>query len=279
MWMITMARGPASSSRSRRASSPSTNPASTWRPLVDTRRYSSNDGDSHGSPSASNGHRSLPSYEGHYSPSHGQGSLLSGGEPWPEALQRTNNDSEAYNSEESVINVFQLTFRKCKGRAKCLQGYRIDFMSSISKVLKRISKEKEEKDTICFESVIFQWKIEFGVGSKCYRLKVLAQKLWLQKQETLKTLVLKCNCLPEVELNNCESLMNSIYGIFSDMVIVRCSSHWPSTIARLVSGILILVYPLNWKHLPLQHHRIEENDLMSCQTVGHDGLSDVGYHI
>lgn len=97
-----MARGPRSSSRSRRSATPSTNSASTWRPLVDTRRSPSNDGlGSHGSPYASNGHMSLPSSEGEHSP--GQGSPLSGGEPWPEALQQTNTDSEADNSEESVI--------------------------------------------------------------------------------------------------------------------------------------------------------------------------------
>ncbi|XP_026381069.1 uncharacterized protein LOC113275733 isoform X1 [Papaver somniferum] len=97
-----MARGPRSSNRSRRSATPSTNSASTWRPLVDTRRSPSNDGlGSHGSPYASNGHMSLPSSEGEHSP--GQGSPLSGGEPWPEALQQTNTDSEADNSEESVI--------------------------------------------------------------------------------------------------------------------------------------------------------------------------------
>ncbi|KAI3919412.1 hypothetical protein MKW92_052110, partial [Papaver armeniacum] len=96
---ITMDRGPASSNRSRYSTTPSTNAASIWRPLVDTRRSPLSEGlDSHGSPSASNGNMSHPSSDGEHSPSHSQGSPLSGGESWSEALQQTNT-----NNEESMI--------------------------------------------------------------------------------------------------------------------------------------------------------------------------------
>lgn len=42
------------------------------------------------------------------------------------------------------------------------------------------------------------------------------QKLSLQKQESLTTLVLQCQCLQEVDLKDCESLTNSICNVFSD---------------------------------------------------------------
>ncbi|KAF8370135.1 hypothetical protein HHK36_031830 [Tetracentron sinense] len=42
------------------------------------------------------------------------------------------------------------------------------------------------------------------------------QKLVLQKQESLTTLALQCQCLLEVDLTDCESLRNSICEVFSD---------------------------------------------------------------
>ena len=42
------------------------------------------------------------------------------------------------------------------------------------------------------------------------------QKLVLQKQESLMTLALQCQCLQEVDLADCESLTNSICEVFSD---------------------------------------------------------------
>ncbi|KAM7510742.1 hypothetical protein LguiB_009617 [Lonicera macranthoides] len=42
------------------------------------------------------------------------------------------------------------------------------------------------------------------------------KKLVLQKQESLTTLALQCQCLQEVDLTDCESLTNSICEVFSD---------------------------------------------------------------
>lgn len=42
------------------------------------------------------------------------------------------------------------------------------------------------------------------------------QQLILQKQESLTTLELNCECLQEVDLTDCESLTNSIFEVFSD---------------------------------------------------------------
>lgn len=41
------------------------------------------------------------------------------------------------------------------------------------------------------------------------------QKLVLQKQESLTSLALKCNCLQEIDLTDCESLTNSICEVLS----------------------------------------------------------------
>lgn len=45
---------------------------------------------------------------------------------------------------------------------------------------------------------------------------MLVQKLVLQKQESLSTLVLQCQSLQEVDLTYCESLTDSICEVFSD---------------------------------------------------------------
>ncbi|RZC78368.1 hypothetical protein C5167_002555 [Papaver somniferum] len=92
-----MARGPRSSSISRRFGTPTTNQP-TWTPLVDTRRSPSTNGsDSHGrSSNSSGGSGSHPSSQGEHSPS-------GGSEPWHEALCQTNSDSEPEISEESMI--------------------------------------------------------------------------------------------------------------------------------------------------------------------------------
>lgn len=42
------------------------------------------------------------------------------------------------------------------------------------------------------------------------------QKLVLQKQESLTTLLLQCQNLQEMDLSDCESLMDSICEVFSD---------------------------------------------------------------
>ena len=44
----------------------------------------------------------------------------------------------------------------------------------------------------------------------------LLQRLALQKQENLTTLVLQCQSLQEVDLSDCESLSNTVCEIFSD---------------------------------------------------------------
>ncbi|RZC47106.1 hypothetical protein C5167_040058 [Papaver somniferum] len=92
-----MARGPRSSSISRRSGNPTTNQP-TWTPLVDTRRSpSTNVSDSHGRRSNSSGvSGSHPSSQGEHSPS-------GGSETWHEALCQTNSDSEPEISEENMI--------------------------------------------------------------------------------------------------------------------------------------------------------------------------------
>lgn len=47
-------------------------------------------------------------------------------------------------------------------------------------------------------------------------LIIVMQKLVLQKQESLATLSLQCHNLQEVDLSDCESLMNSVCEVFSD---------------------------------------------------------------
>lgn len=52
--------------------------------------------------------------------------------------------------------------------------------------------------------------------STCTDASPFAQKLVLQKQESLSTLVLQCPSLQEVDLTDCESLTDAICRVFSD---------------------------------------------------------------
>ncbi|KAK6912876.1 F-box domain [Dillenia turbinata] len=116
-------------------------------------------------------------------------------------------------------------------------------------------------------------------------LLYVMQKLVLQKQESLTTLSLQCQCLQEVDLTDCESLMNSICKVFSDgggcpmlrsLVLDNCES---LTDVRFCSNSLVSLSLVGCRAiiaLQLLCPRLEQVHLDGCDHLEKASFCPVG---